>query len=148
VRTGAGAGPSGRGAVSVDVWAGEILDPVTMRSYVVGAVHQALGLVWSEGIAVDAAGVPLDLTIRSFGILAAREMPQVEVTLHEDDRWPVNGSDAVFAATATAAWIAEGVPPRWPTRRGGVDRHRRVAGTSDGSTSDGDALSQEREEKR
>jgi xanthine dehydrogenase small subunit len=133
VHAGAGAGPSGRGTVWVEVWAGEVLDPVTLRSYVVGAVHQALGLVWSEGIAVDEAGVPLDLTIRSFGILAAREMPQVEVTLHEDDRWPVNGSDAVFAATVAAAWIAEGLPPRWPTRRGVVDHHhRRVAGTSDG----------------
>jgi aerobic-type carbon monoxide dehydrogenase small subunit (CoxS/CutS family) len=120
----------GRGTVSVEVWAGELLEPVTLRSYVVGAVHQALGLVWSEGIAVDADGDPLDLTIRSFGILAAREMPQVEVVLHEDDRWPVNGSDAVFAATVAAAWIAEGVPPRWPTRRGDVDQRRRTARSS------------------
>jgi hypothetical protein len=158
VDTGAGAGRSGRGTVSVEVWAGELLHPVTLRSYVVGAVHQALGLVWSEGIAVDAAGVPLDLTIRSFGILAAREMPQVEVTLHEDDRWPVNGSDAVFAATVAAAWTAEGAPPRWPTRRSGVDHQRRVARSSDGSRSGGsrsdrsrsggERPSQEREEKR
>jgi xanthine dehydrogenase small subunit len=112
-------GPSGRGLVTVDVWAGELLDPVTLRSYVLGAVHQALGLVWSEGIAVDGDGNPLDLTIRSFGILAARDMPLIEVALHADDRWPVNASDAVFAATAAAAWVAEGAPPRWPTRRGG-----------------------------
>jgi xanthine dehydrogenase small subunit len=138
----AGALEPGRGSVSVEVWAGELLDPVTLRSYVVGAVHQALGLVWSEGIAVDEHGEPLDLTIRSFGILAAREMPQVEVVLHEDDRWPVNGSDAVFAATVAAAWIAEGLPPRWPTRRGGVDHHqRRSAARSserDGSGGDGE----------
>jgi xanthine dehydrogenase small subunit len=143
VRVHTGPGVSGRGTVSVEVWAGELLDPVTLRSYVVGAVHQALGLVWSEGIAVDAEGVPLDLTIRSFGILAARQMPQVEVTLHEDDRWPVNGSDAVFAATVAAAWIAEGVPPRWPTRRGGVDQHRRPA-----RSSGGDGLGPDREETR
>ncbi len=31
--------------------------------------------------------------------------------LHEEDGWPVNGSDAVFAATLAAAWIAEGLPP-------------------------------------
>jgi hypothetical protein len=158
VQPGEGAGLSGRGTVSVEVWAGELLHPVTLRSYAVGAVHQALGLVWSEGIAVDEAGVPLDLTIRSFGILAAREMPQVTVTLHEDDRWPVNGSDAVFAATVAAAWIAEGVPPRWPTRRGGVEQNRRVARTSAGSPSagspsagsrsDGDGSGQDREEKR
>jgi xanthine dehydrogenase small subunit len=103
--------------VTVEVWAGELLCPVTLRSYVLGAVHQALGLVWSEGIAVDPDGAPLDLTIRSFGILSARDMPQVEVILHPDDRWPVNGSDAVFAATLAAAWLAEGLPPTWPTRR-------------------------------
>jgi xanthine dehydrogenase small subunit len=31
---------------------------------------------------------------------------------------PVRGSDAVFAAVAAATWIAQGLPPRWPTRRG------------------------------
>jgi xanthine dehydrogenase small subunit len=112
-------GPYGRGTVVAEVWAGEILCPTTLRSYVLGAVHQGLGLVWSEGIAVNEAGEPVDLTIRSFGILAAREMPEVEVILHPEDRWPVNGSDAAFAATAAAAWIADGVPPTWPTRRSG-----------------------------
>ena len=110
----------GRGRLEVDVWAGEILCPVTLRSYALGAVHQALGLVWSEGIAVDGAGEPVDLTIRSFGILAARDMPEVVVRLHEEDLWPVNGSDAVFVATLAAAWIADGLPARWPTRRAAV----------------------------
>jgi xanthine dehydrogenase small subunit len=113
-----GDGPRGR--VVVDVWAGEILCPVTLRSYALGAVHQALGMVWSEGIAVDATGEPVDLTIRSFGILAARDMPEVTVRLHDEDGWPVNGSDAVFAATLAAGWIAEGSPGRWPTRRDAV----------------------------
>jgi xanthine dehydrogenase small subunit len=124
VRVETAGGPQGRGQVTVALWAGEPLDTVTLRSYVVGAVHQALGLVRSEGIAVDSDGVPLDLTIRSFGILTAREMPQVNVVVHQDDRWPVNGSDAVFAATVAAAWIAEGTPPQWPTRRGGAHRGR------------------------
>jgi 2-iminobutanoate/2-iminopropanoate deaminase len=64
-------GAHGRGTVTAEIWAGEILHQATLRSYVIGAVHQALGLVWSEGIAVDAVGAPLDLTIRSFGILTA-----------------------------------------------------------------------------
>jgi len=107
------------GAVSVDVWAGDPLDPVTLRSYCIGAVHQALGWVRSEGIAVDGDGVVHDLTIRSFGILTARDTPPVNVTVHPSDLWPVNGSDAVFAATAAAAWLADGLPPSWPTRRAG-----------------------------
>ncbi len=115
----------GRGRVGVEVWAGAVLSPVTLRSYALGAVHHALGLVWSEGIAVDAAGEPVDLTIRSFGILASRDMPDVGVTIHADERWPVNGSDAVFAATLAAAWIAEGCPPRWPTRRDAMRSPRR-----------------------
>jgi aerobic-type carbon monoxide dehydrogenase small subunit (CoxS/CutS family) len=118
-------GAHGRGTVTVEIWAGEILHPATLRSYAIGAVHQALGLVWSEGIAVDAVGAPVDLTIRSFGILTAREMPQVDVVLHAEDHWPVNGSDAVFAATAAAAWQAEGTPPTWPTRRGGTGQRGR-----------------------
>jgi hypothetical protein len=114
-----------RGRLEVDLWAGEVLCPVTLRSYALGAVHQALGLVWSEGIAVDDAGEPVDLTIRSFGILPARDMPEVVVRLHAQDGWPVNGSDAVFVATLAAAWIAEGRPAHWPTRRAAVRAPRR-----------------------
>ena len=75
-----------------------------------------------RGIAVDDDGVPLDLTIRSFGILSAREMPDVEVRCHPGDRGRCNGSDAVFAATLAAAWMAEGLPPAWPTRRDAAHR--------------------------
>jgi hypothetical protein len=103
-----------------------------LRSYALGAVHQALGMVWSEGIAVDAAGEPVDLTIRSFGILGARDMPEVSVRLHEEEGWPVNGSDAVFVATLAAAWIAEGRPARWPTRRAAVRAPRRDMAASAG----------------
>jgi xanthine dehydrogenase small subunit len=105
------------GSVEAAVWAGEALDPVTLRSYCFGAIHQALGWVWSEGLSVDDAGVVQDLTIRSFGILTARETPEMDVVLHSDDTWPVNGSDAVFAATAAAAWVAGGLAPTWPTGR-------------------------------
>ena len=43
-------------------------------------------------------------------------MPPVEVDLIASDHEPVNGSDAVFAAVAAAAWVALGRPPRWPVR--------------------------------
>jgi hypothetical protein len=59
-------------------------------------------------------------------------MPAVKVRLHEDDGWPVNGSDAVYAATLAAAWVAEGLPPRWPTRRAALRAPLRDVAASGG----------------
>jgi hypothetical protein len=109
-------------SVEVEVHAGPPVDEVVLRSYCIGAVHQALGWVRSEGIAVDATGEVRDLTIRSFGILRARDMPPVSVSVSvptPTDGPAVNGSDAVFAAVAAARWLADGLPPRWPVDRGG-----------------------------
>jgi xanthine dehydrogenase small subunit len=103
------------GAVHVGVVAGPVLDEVVLRSYCVGAAHMALGWVRREGIAVDEAGVVHDLTIRSFGILRASEMPPVEVEVETSGGPPVSGSDAVFAAVAAAEWVRQGCPPEWPT---------------------------------
>ena len=68
-------------SIDVVVAAGEVLDEVVLRSYCIGAAHQALGWVRSEGIAVDADGAVRDLTMRSFGILQARAMPPVAVVV-------------------------------------------------------------------
>jgi aerobic-type carbon monoxide dehydrogenase small subunit (CoxS/CutS family) len=103
--------------VVVSVACGDPLDEVVLRSYCIGAAHMALGWVRSEAIAVDDHGEPQDLTIRSFGILRATEMPPVDVEIVPSDGPPVNGSDAVFAAVAAAAWVAEGCPQDWPTQR-------------------------------
>jgi xanthine dehydrogenase small subunit len=106
-------GPPAR--VAVTVACGAPLDEVVVRSYAVGAAHMALGWVTSEGLAVDEAGEVHDLTIRSFGVLRAVDTPPVEVRVDDDGGVPVNGSDAVFAAVAAAAWLAQGTPPAWPT---------------------------------
>ena len=105
------------GIVRVDLRCGRVLDSIVLRSYAIGAVHMALGWVTSEGLSVDEDGMISDLTIRSFGVLRSADMPHVEVTLHEEDTEPVNGSDAVFAATAAAVWSAQGWPTDWPTGR-------------------------------
>lgn len=105
------------GEIHVTVDAGKALDEVVLRSYVVGAAHQALGWVRSEGISVDAEGEVHDLTIRSFGILRAVDMPPVHVTIAPSERPPVRGSDAAFAAVAAAVWRHDGYPSRWPSRR-------------------------------
>ena len=105
------------GIVHVSVRCGDPLDEVTLRSYCIGATHQALGWVRSEGLSVDSVtGEVHDLTIRSFGILRAVDMPHVEVTIEPDDGPAINGSDAVFAAVAGATWRAAGFPARWPFR--------------------------------
>ena len=105
------------GVVRVQLRCGAVLDHVVLRSYAIGAAHMALGWVTSEGLAVDSDGTVGDLTVRSFGVLRSSEMPLVEVTLHDDDGEPVNGSDAVFAAVAAAAWSVQGWPTDWPTGR-------------------------------
>jgi xanthine dehydrogenase small subunit len=113
--------------VQVEVACGDPLDDVVLRSYCTGAAHMALGWVCSEGLAVDDDGEVHDLTIRSFGVLRAVDTPRIEVTIAEAHATaeavgastgpPVNGSDAVFAAVAAAAWIAQGLPLDWPTGR-------------------------------
>ncbi|MGI8937716.1 MAG: 2Fe-2S iron-sulfur cluster-binding protein [Iamia sp.] len=104
------------GTVRVRVRAGEPLDEVVLRSYCVGAVHQGLSWIRSEGLAVTPEGVVEDLTIRSFGILKASEMPAVSVEVEPADGPPVPVTDAVFVATAVAAWLADGTPTDLPTR--------------------------------
>ncbi len=105
------------GTVRVRVRAGDPLDEVVLRSYCVGAVHQGLSWIRSEGLAVSPDGTAEDLTIRSFGILRALDMPPVQVEIDAADGEPVNVSDAVFAATAAAAWLAAGCPPDLPSGR-------------------------------
>lgn len=104
----------GDGIVRVHLDCGAVLDEVVLRSYVIGAAHMALGWVRSEGLAVGPDGMVGDLTVRSFGILRAAEMPHVEVVLEPSDGAAVNGSDAVFAAVAAAVWLSLGCPPSWP----------------------------------
>ena len=103
--------------VHVEVECGAVLDEVVLRSYCTGAAHMALGWVRSEGIVVGADGVPLDLTIRSFGVLRAADTPAIDVRVVQSAAAPLNGSDAVFAAVAAAAWRHDGFPARWPTMR-------------------------------
>jgi aerobic-type carbon monoxide dehydrogenase small subunit (CoxS/CutS family) len=105
------------GGISASVDVGDPICAATMRSYVIGAMHQAYSMVTTEGIALDAHGTPVDLTIRSFGITPARSFPRVTVEVAPSVAPPVAGGTAAFAAALGAVWLAEGAGPRWPTRR-------------------------------
>jgi len=94
--------------VAVRVAAGDPLDEVVLRSYAIGAAHMALGWVLTEGLAVDPeTGEVHALTIRSFGILRAKDTPPIDVEIVDDPGAPLaRASDAVFAAVAAATWNA------------------------------------------
>jgi xanthine dehydrogenase small subunit len=100
--------------LSVAVRCGEVLDDVVLRSYCIGAAHMAYSWVTSEALMVDDEGEVHDLTIRSFGITRAIDMPTVDVVIHPDEGEPVNGSDAVFAAVAAAVWLSSECTTEWP----------------------------------
>lgn len=113
----AGASISEDGRIVVEVECGDPLDAGVLVSYCIGAAHMALGWVTSEGLSIGADGVPHDLTMRSFGVLRAVDTPRIDVSIAAHAGPPVNGSDAVFAAVAAAAWRHAGWAPRWPTSR-------------------------------
>ena len=101
--------------IEVRVDAGDPLDEVTLRSYVMGASHMAWSWVTSESLSVDAEGEIQDLTIRSFGIARSADTPHIEVTIATPQGPPVPAGDAVFAAVAAATWLSQGTPPLLPT---------------------------------
>ncbi len=112
-------GPDGV-KMSVHVDAGAPLDEVVLRSYCLGAVHQGLGLVRTEAIRVDDDGEVQDLTIRSFGVLKASEMPEVTVEVAPTTGEPVPVSELVFAAVAATDWYRKEIPVRVPMKHGGM----------------------------
>ncbi|MCY4517556.1 MAG: 2Fe-2S iron-sulfur cluster-binding protein [Acidimicrobiaceae bacterium] len=101
--------------IKVHIDAGDPLDEVTLRSYVIGASHMAWSWVTSESLSVDAEGEIQDLTIRSFGIARSAETPHIEVEIEPSQHPPVQAGEAVFAAVAAATWLSQGTPPQLPT---------------------------------
>lgn len=99
--------------IRVRLHGGQPLDQTVLRSYCIGAAHMATSLVRSEALAVDEAGSVQDLTIRSFGILKASDMPPVTVEIIESDDEPSNASDLVFGAVAAATSLHLNAN-RWP----------------------------------
>ena len=109
--------------VDVRLAAGDPLDETVLRSYALGAVHMALGWVLTESIAVDPeTGEVHDLTIRSFGIIRARDMPPVSIAILDDAGRRARGRRTRFSPRSprqpgTRSTRAEGArPDTFPAR--------------------------------
>ena len=101
------------GAVHLRVGCGDPLDEAVLRSYCTGAAHMALGWVRSEGLAVAEDGTPLDLTIRSFGVLRAVDTPPIHIEIEPaDGAPPTNGSDAVCRGRRRRRLASRRLPAR------------------------------------
>jgi len=60
---------------------GRVMNPAMCEGQIEGAVHMGLGYALTEDFPTDAAGRPTVTTLRGLGILRAKDMPPVEVTL-------------------------------------------------------------------
>jgi CO/xanthine dehydrogenase Mo-binding subunit len=63
---------------------GRAVNPILCEGQIEGSVHMGLGYALSEDFPADAEGRPKNMTLRSLGILRAKDMPPVDVVLIEE----------------------------------------------------------------
>ncbi|GAC1517560.1 MAG: selenium-dependent xanthine dehydrogenase [Acidimicrobiales bacterium] len=64
---------------------GRAVNPTLCEGQIEGAIHMGLGYALSEDFPVDpATGRPTNMTLRSLGVIRAKDMPPVEVILVEE----------------------------------------------------------------
>ncbi len=62
---------------------GRAVNPTLCEGQIEGAVHMGLGYALSEDFPSDETGFPTNMTLRSLGILRAKDVPNIEVILVE-----------------------------------------------------------------
>ena len=62
---------------------GRAMNPVLCEGQIEGSVHMGLGYALSEDFPADADGRPTNMTLRSLGILRAKDVPPIDVHLLE-----------------------------------------------------------------
>ncbi|GBD85075.1 putative xanthine dehydrogenase subunit D [bacterium BMS3Abin02] len=62
---------------------GRAVNPMLVEGQIEGAVHMGLGYAMSEHFPTDGQARPINMTLRSLGILRAKDMPQVDVIIVE-----------------------------------------------------------------
>lgn len=101
---------------------GRAVNPLLCEGQIEGAVHMGLGYALSEELPTDAEGRPTGTTLRSLGILRAKDMPAVDVILVEapqpDSPYGIKGVGEIGlvpTAGAVAAALHQ-VDGRWRNR--------------------------------
>lgn len=62
---------------------GRAVNPTLCEGQIEGAVHMGLGYALTEDFPSDERGFPVNMTLRSLGILRAKDVPPIEVTIVE-----------------------------------------------------------------
>lgn len=62
---------------------GKVMNPVLLEGQLEGSIHMGLGFALTEEYKVE-GGVPQNLTVNSLGLVRARQMPEVEIILIEE----------------------------------------------------------------
>jgi xanthine dehydrogenase molybdenum-binding subunit len=62
---------------------GRAVNPTLCEGQIEGSVHMGLGYALTEDFPADADGRPTNMTLRSLGILRAKDVPEIEVQLVE-----------------------------------------------------------------
>ena len=101
---------------------GKAVNPVLCEGQIEGSVHMGLGYALSEDFPNDSDSRPTNMTLRSLGIIRAKDMPEVEVILVEvpqpDSPYGIKGVGEIglvptAGAVAAALHQVDGV---WRTR--------------------------------
>ena len=101
---------------------GKAVNPVLCEGQIEGSVHMGLGYALTEDFPCDADSRPTNMTLRSLGIIRAKDMPEVEVILVEepqpDSPYGIKGVGEIglvptAGAVAAALHRVDGV---WRTR--------------------------------
>nr|NIV22194.1 molybdopterin-dependent oxidoreductase [Gemmatimonadota bacterium] len=62
---------------------GKAINPMLVEGQIEGAVHMGLGYALTEEFPTDDVGRPTNMTLRSLGILRAKDVPEIEAVLVE-----------------------------------------------------------------
>ena len=62
---------------------GRAMNPQLVEGQIEGAVHMGLGYALTEEFPTDELGRPTNMTLRSLGILRAKDIPEIEAVLVE-----------------------------------------------------------------